>query len=262
MIKFFRKIRQKLLSEGNTGKYLKYAIGEIVLVVIGILIALQINNWNEERKDRRKEQVVLKKLKDDYLANLSQLEEKMATRDKIIFSAVQLIKAFDQPMGVVRDSVIKDIAIINNDPTFDPIKNDLTSSDNLILIGNERLNHLLSNWSSDVVALKEIELVWSEKSNGQLDIITAEMGIGRDVSNYFMNDTSHLWLLDQHANPYKTGIGNSRLGAPLDEILENYKLEAMTASATSLNKSANIQSEALRNRILEILRLIDEEIKE
>ena len=50
MIKFFRKIRQQLLSEGKIGKYFKYAIGEIVLVVIGILIALQINNWNEERK--------------------------------------------------------------------------------------------------------------------------------------------------------------------------------------------------------------------
>jgi hypothetical protein len=50
MIKFFRKIRQKLLSENKFSKYLIYAIGEIVLVVIGILIALQINNWNEERK--------------------------------------------------------------------------------------------------------------------------------------------------------------------------------------------------------------------
>ncbi len=50
MIKFFRKIRQNLLSEGKTGKYFKYAIGEIILVVIGILIALQINNWNENRK--------------------------------------------------------------------------------------------------------------------------------------------------------------------------------------------------------------------
>tara|TARA_R110002051_G_scaffold264789_1_gene324684 strand:- start:4488 stop:5768 length:1281 start_codon:yes stop_codon:yes gene_type:complete len=49
MIKFFRKIRQNLLSEGKTGKYFKYAIGEIVLVVIGILLALQINNWNQER---------------------------------------------------------------------------------------------------------------------------------------------------------------------------------------------------------------------
>ena len=55
MIKFFRKIRQNLLSEGKTGKYLKYAIGEIILVVIGILIALSINNWNENQKLRNQE---------------------------------------------------------------------------------------------------------------------------------------------------------------------------------------------------------------
>jgi hypothetical protein len=53
MIKFFRKIRQSLLLKGNTGKYLKYAIGEIILVVIGILIALSINNWNEDRKKQK-----------------------------------------------------------------------------------------------------------------------------------------------------------------------------------------------------------------
>ena len=50
MIKFFRNIRQNLLNEGKTTKYLKYAIGEIVLVMIGILLALQVNNWNEGRK--------------------------------------------------------------------------------------------------------------------------------------------------------------------------------------------------------------------
>jgi len=50
MIKFFRKIRQQLLAEGAVKKYLLYAIGEILLVVIGILIALQINNWNEQQK--------------------------------------------------------------------------------------------------------------------------------------------------------------------------------------------------------------------
>ena len=50
MIKFFRHIRQNLIMENKTRKYLKYAVGEIVLVVIGILIALQVNNWNENRK--------------------------------------------------------------------------------------------------------------------------------------------------------------------------------------------------------------------
>ena len=49
-MKFFRKIRQNLLVENKKGKYFKYVIGEIVLVVIGILIALSISNWNEKRK--------------------------------------------------------------------------------------------------------------------------------------------------------------------------------------------------------------------
>jgi hypothetical protein len=63
MIKFFRKIRKNLLTEGKTGKYLKYAIGEIILVVIGILIALSINNWNDIKKQRQKEVVYLTELK-------------------------------------------------------------------------------------------------------------------------------------------------------------------------------------------------------
>ncbi|MCF8259868.1 MAG: hypothetical protein K9J12_03785 [Melioribacteraceae bacterium] len=62
MIKFFRKIRQDLLSKGKTGKYLKYAIGEIILVVIGILIALGINNLNARKNDRNKEVVYLNRL--------------------------------------------------------------------------------------------------------------------------------------------------------------------------------------------------------
>ena len=65
MIKFFRNIRQSLLNEGKTTKYLKYALGEIVLVVIGILIALQINNWNEGRKQQQAETEFLKGIKND-----------------------------------------------------------------------------------------------------------------------------------------------------------------------------------------------------
>ena len=63
MIKFFRKIRYQLLGEGNTGKYLKYAIGEVILVVIGILIALSINNWNESRKAHEFEIKMLKEVR-------------------------------------------------------------------------------------------------------------------------------------------------------------------------------------------------------
>jgi hypothetical protein len=62
MIKFFRKIRQNLLMENKTTKYFKYAIGEILLVVIGILIALQINNWNENNKLRNQEKQYIYRL--------------------------------------------------------------------------------------------------------------------------------------------------------------------------------------------------------
>ncbi len=62
MIKFFRKIRQRLLTENKFSRYLIYAIGEIVLVVIGILIALQINNWNEDYKLEKQEVLKLKEI--------------------------------------------------------------------------------------------------------------------------------------------------------------------------------------------------------
>ncbi len=65
MIKFFRKIRQNLLSEGKTGKYLKYAIGEVILVVIGILIALSINNWNQDITSKNEIKQILKEVHND-----------------------------------------------------------------------------------------------------------------------------------------------------------------------------------------------------
>ncbi|MEN2281317.1 DUF6090 family protein [Algoriphagus sp. SE2] len=74
MIKFFRKIRQQLLTENKVSKYLIYAIGEIVLVVIGILIALQINNWNEYQKERKTESKVLKEVAENLEANILRLQ--------------------------------------------------------------------------------------------------------------------------------------------------------------------------------------------
>jgi hypothetical protein len=80
MIKVFRKLRQRLLSENKfnkpaspAGRYLIYAIGEIVLVVIGILIALQINNWNEDRINSQREKVILSSLKSELIINLQEL---------------------------------------------------------------------------------------------------------------------------------------------------------------------------------------------
>ncbi|HKK12956.1 MAG TPA: DUF6090 family protein, partial [Flavobacteriaceae bacterium] len=73
MIKFFRKIRQNLISEGKTVSYLKYAIGEIVLVVIGILIALQINNWNQNNSNKKLEMQYYSSMKSQLNEDLSKL---------------------------------------------------------------------------------------------------------------------------------------------------------------------------------------------
>ena len=98
MIKFFRKIRQNLLSEGKTGKYLKYAIGEIILVVIGILIALSINNWNEDAKNRRSEIHYLKRIVNDLDNDISEVKltkENAQNRiDRVLF-LLDALKAED-----------------------------------------------------------------------------------------------------------------------------------------------------------------------
>lgn len=74
MIKFFRQIRYNLMRENKTGKYLKYAIGEIILVVIGILIALGINNWNENRKSKLVEKDVLNNIYENLGVDATQFD--------------------------------------------------------------------------------------------------------------------------------------------------------------------------------------------
>ena len=87
MIKFFRKIRQNLLTENRFSKYLLYAIGEIVLVVIGILIALQINNWNENRKDKIAESNILQEIKGSISTDIQQLKLRIELAKRDIHSA-------------------------------------------------------------------------------------------------------------------------------------------------------------------------------
>lgn len=91
MIKFFRRIRQNLLSEGKTGKpawpagrYFKYAFGEIILVVIGILIALQINNWNQKNSEQKIGQDYISSLIEDAKTDLSNFDTIISLNEKRI----------------------------------------------------------------------------------------------------------------------------------------------------------------------------------
>ena len=74
MTKFFRKIRQELAAQNNMAKYLRYAIGEIVLVMVGILLALQVNNWNQERKNNSLRKSYIENLIADLKKDIENLE--------------------------------------------------------------------------------------------------------------------------------------------------------------------------------------------
>ena len=75
MIQFFRRIRQKLITEGRMSKYLIYALGEIALVMIGILLALQVNNWNEKKKGENAKIEAIKDLRNEFISNRTNLKE-------------------------------------------------------------------------------------------------------------------------------------------------------------------------------------------
>src|SRR5210317_2112046 len=95
MIKFFRKIRQDLLIENKTGKYFKYAIGEIVLVVIGILLAIQLNEWRNDKANAIQKQNVLLALKSEFETNLSQLDTIYYYQTKTMNALVKTINLID-----------------------------------------------------------------------------------------------------------------------------------------------------------------------
>ena len=165
MIKFFRKIRYDLMGKNKTRKYFKYAIGEIVLVVIGILIALQINNWNKSRSERHQELQLLKSLKKEYVDNLNQLNDKIFIRKKIIHSANELIKLIENKKNlnsVSIDSIETYIGITTIFPTFNAssgVTNDIINSGKLHIIENKELRVFLSNWSGDISQVTEMENV-------------------------------------------------------------------------------------------------------
>jgi hypothetical protein len=262
MIKFFRHIRKSLLMENKTEKYLKYAIGEIILVVIGILIALSINNWNEGRKDKLKEQTILVQLKEEYNANLQQLDTKMQLRKKIVLSGLILLRYMNAPELVQRDSVMFHLSNVIFDPTFDPIQNDLISSGNIRLIRKEKLRRLLSNWSSDVVAVQEQEQVNQMHVHEIMLPLFNNIGISRDVLNVLWgNLDDSFWLLDDNTDNFDLVLRPSFNKIRAKDILTNKKLEGVVANAISYNNVCNLESQSLRNRIIEILELIKNESK-
>jgi hypothetical protein len=142
MIKFFRKIRQKLLTENRLGKYLLYALGEIVLVMIGILLALQVSNWNEERKNGNEQYFLLEKLQSDLASDMIQIKSSIHSSEESIENNIFCLDVLSRKRDSSREEFMLrfgDILAINyfhqNTTTFD----NLVSSGSIELIENQAL---------------------------------------------------------------------------------------------------------------------------
>ncbi len=225
MIKFFRKIRLKLLAENKLSKYLLYAIGEIILVVIGILIALQINNWNEERKSLHHEALYLTRL-------LSESKQDMNTFSGYIKDLEKGKETVVNFSGALKSDIINDSLLIqfaheyfkygsifpifsSSNSTFE----DLSSTGNLKVITNtnlrdnvvqhyakhkqieERINVAIS-WALPLDAPFTVEndimkfepstsFLFPEESN---EVLAAELRTRRVA--YISNAAAHYWIND------------------------------------------------------------------
>jgi hypothetical protein len=149
MITFFRKIRKKMTDKNKPATYVRYAIGEIVLVVIGILIALQINNWNEERKINLREKSYLRNLQIDLTDDTSMLKD-------VVSDQLQYLERTKLLIALVSDYIPENIKIYDSiynfqmkgNPTFFPNSGTYRSlilGGNLDMISSENLKGSLTN---------------------------------------------------------------------------------------------------------------------
>lgn len=173
MIKFFRKIRQKLAYENNLSKYSRYAIGEILLVVIGILIALQINNWNENRKNNTKEQFLLASINKEFKANKIQLDTVLFYHENALKSCEKLISMF--PIDSERDNldtISKHIFNTTQTWTFNPSQgsiNGMINTSSFDIISNDELRGILVSWQDLVLDFQEGEILGRNVVYNQMD---------------------------------------------------------------------------------------------
>ena len=261
MIKIFRHIRQTLIMENSkSARYFKYAIGEIILVVIGILIALQINNWNEQRKERQQEKELLSQLKSEFLSNLEQLDEKIAIRERMIQSSIKLLYYIDHPAERNNDSILKHAGQIILAPTFDPIVNDIISSGRIQLLQNNILKEKLSRWTSELIQVTEEEQAWLNfRTNYYGAALLKYYSYRNIIDGYWKNNMPSQFELDEDND--NLSLGKSITVVNITALLESTEFESIASNCASLSKITNNQSYSLRNRIVELLDLIENDLK-
>lgn len=202
MIKFFRKIRQDLLRDNKIGDYLKYAVGEIVLVVIGILIALSINNWNESRKNDLEQALLVKNIIEDLrldFIHINKSLEQVSNQMNLIDDLIS--KIFDEKKKINYNS----IGLIRFSSDFRPISQ-RNHSESVSTLEDDFIRELIQDYflKEDQVTDIFIEYV---------DIVHNK--IRPYLSNVGMHNLRSL---------YNQGSSNKKLEVPLNPIILDEQL--------------------------------------
>lgn len=222
MITFLRKIRHNLIGERKFQKYLLYAIGEIILVVIGILIALGINNYNEEKVLRNKEQTYLMGLQAEFETSKAKLQELMRVNKENYEGAIRIVNQINQDSLVMDESRFSELInmTLAYGISFNPnnsLLEEMVNSGSLKDIQNDSLRIKLTNWLSTMEDISEQE---------------EELSVQREhVFNMFRtSDYSIHTILDQNS--------------AADEVLGIHKQPEPTSNLTIM------ESQAFENNLL------------
>ena len=186
MLNFFRKVRKSLFNGGSTRKYLLYAAGEVLLVMVGILLALQVNNWNESRKQNIEELSLLKELK-------SELEYSMKELEITIVDNKQMLRGYrliydhlinDKPYVPILDSAFAYLDIWAQ-PYLSTLTYETIKNKGIDIIQNDSLKrHINEVYNLDIQSLVEdmIKWEWSFSQN-----TTQKMMVGNVRRNIDQN---------------------------------------------------------------------------
>jgi len=249
MIKFFRKIRYKLMETGKTGKYFKYAIGEIILVVIGILIALSINNWNENRIKTIKEIKILNTL-------LKDLKQAQLTSETTIDIENGHLKSYELILGnktnheqLLKHPKIDSIfhEIIFNLSSQVPViyaYSDLKNAGETNLISNEIIRNKLTLLESSIIDL-----------NKQVDDRLEVQQIS--IDNFAIEEINFVRTLTALKNSYNINYGPEN---DYNKLLQNQRFLNAIALKLSLTDDALINRISLLKEIKDLGKLIETEL--
>ena len=248
-----RFFRFKKLVSMETGKYLRYAVGEIVLVVIGILIALQVNNWNEYRKEKVEEKKILLSLHNEISNNLESLQVVIEEKNKIIDVNQYIIdntgKNGEWKSMKPLDSLMNYISL--SGWIFVPqngVLNEIINSGKLLLIEND----LIKN---EIASLPQLlSLMIEEDRQYRLDL--HQYFLPFLSKNYNLIElTKYRELLEN----YSFKMGETNFSKSIPELLDSREFENILTIQSIWIKFSNEMSINQKNKYLEIQKLIEKE---